>query len=102
MVFFFLGGCTRNGSLIFTFTDNCNENEIKADSYRKAIDYFCNIPSLVYIYLCLCIYIELFLLFFGLLNYFPNFFHFNYFSQVSIRIEMNEYKKDLNKTKHTI
>ena len=47
MCFFFSikGGCTRNGSLIFTFTDNCNENDIKADNYRKAIDYFCNIPS---------------------------------------------------------
>ena len=40
-----LGGCSKIGSLIFTFTDNCNENEIKPDNYRKAIDYFCNIPS---------------------------------------------------------
>ncbi|CAF0750342.1 unnamed protein product [Brachionus calyciflorus] len=39
------GGCTRNGSLLFTFTDNCNNKEIKVENYRKAIDYFCNIPS---------------------------------------------------------
>ncbi|RNA23699.1 guanine nucleotide exchange factor DBS isoform X4 [Brachionus plicatilis] len=41
----FSGGCTRNGSLLFTFTDNCNNKEIRVENYRKAIDYFCNIPS---------------------------------------------------------
>lgn len=40
-----LGGCTKNGSLIFTFTDNCGDKEIKAENYRKAVDYYCNIPS---------------------------------------------------------
>jgi hypothetical protein len=44
-LYFYLGGCTQNGSLIFTFTDNCNDKEIKQEHYRKAVDYFCNIPT---------------------------------------------------------
>ncbi len=54
IIIIILGGCAKDNSILFTFTDNINssnnsgnniERDLQFENYCRIIDYLCNIPS---------------------------------------------------------